>query len=468
VSGPFDLSVHASTFRRSAPYSSYLINRDSDFDSPDSYSIDRSLWVDLKHHLGLLEGVQLDSRVYFDSYDSRTFVSVSHVTSCRYRGTLTCLKRETSVAQWAGAEVQGSIDWLKTGHLVTLLGVDGRARTFKFQEDESDFDTGRPLRDSQGVIRSDDATLGAFVQQTIRPWKALSINGGARYDFDTRFSPVLSPRIAASLAAWRGGSFKVVYAEAFHAPSWIETSLAKDDVIVADPLTPERVRSFEASIDQRFGAQRISMGAFRSSWRNLIELHPLNLDEIRAAAAQGKLDMYKNIVWSQYQNIATIDAAGFTGTFEGSLFGESLRYGLNVTGAFARRNDRSGMERPIEVAPRFFGNARVLYDFPGDWPSLGVAAQFKSDALTDRSLDGGWPRMPIAPAQLELRATVTGPVPAWRALTYRVSADYAFADRAPYVVGLHQTYYPTNRAYDTWDLAPVDTFRVTAGVQVDF
>jgi hypothetical protein len=126
------------------------------------------------------------------------------------------------------------------------------------------------------------------------------------------------------------------------------------------------------------------------------------------------------------------------------------------------------MDRPIEVAPRFFGNARVLYDFPGDWPSLGVAAQFKSDALTDRSLDGGWPRMPIAPAQLELRATVTGPLPAWHALTYRVSADYAFADRAPYVVGLHQTYYPTNRAYDTWDLAPVDTFRVTAGVQVDF
>jgi outer membrane cobalamin receptor len=468
VSGPFELRAHASTFKRSAPYSSYLINRDSDFDSTDSYSLDRSLWFDLKHHAGLFEGVQLDSRVYVDSYDSQTFANVSRVSGCRYPGTFTCAKRETSVAQWAGAEVQSSIDWLKTGRLVTLIGVDGRVRRFKFQQDEFDFDTGRPLRDSQGVIRADDATLGAFLQQTAKPWKELSLNGGARYDFDTRFSPVLSPRLAASLSVWRGGSLKLVYAEAFRAPTWIETSLATSDVIVADPLTPERVRSFEATIDQRFGTQRLSMGAFRSSWRNLVELHPLSIEELLAAQAQGKVDLFKSVVWSQYQNIATIDNVGFTGTFEGSLLGESLRYGLNVTGALARRNDRSGTERPIEVAPRFFGNARVLYDFPGDWPALGVAAQFKSNALTDRSLDGGWPRMPIAPGQLELRATVSGPIPAWRAMTYRVSADYAFADRTPYVVGLHQAYYPTNRAYDTWHLAPVDTFRVTAGVQVDF
>jgi outer membrane receptor for ferrienterochelin and colicins len=467
VSGPFELSAHASTFTHSAPYSSYLINRDSDFDSPDSYTLDRSLWFDLKHHAGLFEGVELDSRVYLDSYDSRTFANVSRVSGCRYPGTLTCAKRETSVAQWIGAEIQGSIDWLKTGHLVTLIGVDGRARKFTFQQDESDFDTGAALSDSQGVIRATDATLGAYFQQTAKPWKALSLNGGARYDFDTRFSPVLSPRLAASLAPWRGGNLKFVYAEAFRAPTWIETSLATSDVIVADPLTPERVRSFEVSVDQRFGGQRISMGVFRSSWRNLVELHPLSIDELKAAAAQGKLDLFKSVVWSQYQNIATIDDVGFTGTYEGSAFDESLRYGLNVTGAIARRNDRTGAERPIEVAPRFFGNARVLYDFPDDWPALGVAAQFKSSALTDRSLDGGWPRMPIAPAQLELRATVSGPVPAWRALRYRVSADYAFADRAPYVVGLHQAYYPTNRAYDTWYLAPVDTFRVSAGVEMD-
>jgi outer membrane receptor for ferrienterochelin and colicins len=213
--------------------------------------------------------------------------------------------------------------------------------------------------------------------------------------------------------------------------------------------------------------QRISMGAFRSTWQNLVELHALSLDELLAAQALGKVDLFKSAVWSQYQNVANIENYGFNGTYEGALAGDALRYGLNVTGAIARREDRLGIARPVEVAPRVFGNARILYDFPDDWPALGVAAQWKSSALTDRSLDGGWATMPTAPAQLELRATVSGPMPGWKVLSYRVSADYAFADRAPYVVGLHQTYYPTYREYDDWHLAPVDTFRVTAGLAFD-
>jgi len=466
IAGPFALAVHASTFKRAAPYSSYLINRDSDFDDPNSYTLDRSLFVDLAHHAALSESVRLDSRLYVDSFDTRSFANVSRVSGCRYPDTLTCSKRETGIARWIGAEIQGSIDWLKTGNFVTLIGVDGRLRDLTFQQDVFDFDTELPLRSSEGIIRERDGTLGAYLQQTMRPWKAVSLNAGARYDYDARFSPVISPRVAASVAVWPGGSVKAVYAEAFRAPSWIETSLATSDVFAADALVPERVRSFELSIDQRFGAQRISMGAFRSSWRNMVELHALTLDELKVAAAQGKIDLFKSIVWSQYRNVATIDDIGFTGTFEGSVLGDSLRYALNVTGSRARRSDPSGFDGPLEVAPRLFGNARILYDLPDDWPTVGVAAQFKSNALTDRSLDGGWPRMPIAPGQLELRATVSGPI--WKGFSYRVSADYAFQDSAPYVVGLHQTYYPLNRAFDVWHLAPVDTFRASAGLRWDF
>jgi hypothetical protein len=75
--------------------------------------------------------------------------------------------------------------------------------------------------------------------------------------------------------------------------------------------------------------------------------------------------------------------------------------------------------------------------------------------------------MPTAPGQLELRATISGPLPFWKALGYRFSADYAFVDRTPYVVGPHQVYYTTNHAFDTWSLGPVDTFRITGGLQMD-
>jgi outer membrane cobalamin receptor len=468
VTGPFELSVHTSTFRRSAPYSSYTINRDSDFDDPGSYTLDRSLWVDLKHHAALSQIVQLNSRVYVDSFDTRTFANSSRVSGCRYPGTLTCSNRDTGVARWVGAEVQTTYDWLKTGKLVTLLGADAKIRDLLFQRDVADLDTGAYLRSSEGIIRARDGILGAFLQQTYRPFQELFLNGGVRYDFDARFSPVLSPRLAATASVWRGGTLKAVYAEAFRAPSWVETSLATSAIFLSESLVPERVRSFELSVDQRFGKQRISMGAFRAAWRNLVELHALSLEELVAAERQGKIDLFRNAVWSQYQNVATIENYGFTGTYEGAIAGNSLRYGLNLTGAIARREDRRGVARPVEVAPRFFGNARVLYDFPGDWPALGLAAQWKSSALTDRSLDAGWVPMPVAPGQLELRATVSGPLPGWKAMSYRVSADYAFVDRAPYVVGIHQVYYPNYREFDEWHLAPVDTFRVTGGLSFDF
>jgi hypothetical protein len=65
-------------------------------------------------------------------------------------------------------------------------------------------------------------------------------------------------------------------------------------------------------------------------------------------------------------------------------------------------------------------------------------------------------------------------VPAIRGLSYRASANYAFADRGPYVIGPFQTGRTApmgtqDRVYPTApELNPIDRFRVTAGLQYDF
>ena len=471
--GAFELSVHAATFKRTAPYASDLVNHNGDFDDPGTYALDRSLWVDLRHRATLSRILELSTRIYGDTFDQKTVVNVSRKLNCRYARTLTCIDREGNLAQWAGAEVQGNLDWLGTGTFVTLLGADGRLRFVAAKRDEIDFDTGQYLRSSDGVIRERDGTLGVYAQQTWQPWKVLSLNGGLRYDFDARFSPVPSPRLAATVSPWPGGTLKAIYAEAFRAPSWYETSVGSFDIIHSDALRPERVRSLEGLIEQRFGTQRIAMGAFYTEWRNMVELHILTEAEMLAAAAQGKIDIVRQVIAGQYRNVASIENYGFNGSYEGSLWEGSLRYGLNLTGALARRADQHHGTTPLEVAPRFFGNARILYDFPGDWPSLGIAAQFKTSALTDRALDGLWSPMPTAPAQVELRFTVSGPLSLVRGLSYRASADYAFAGRTPYTAGVHQSsgigqrFYPYLPEFDKWYLAPVDTFRVTIGLGYD-
>ena len=61
-----------------------------------------------------------------------------------------------------------------------------------------------------------------------------------------------------------------------------------------------------------------------------------------------------------------------------------------------------------------------------------------------------------------------------RGLSYRLSADYAFTDRGPYVVGPFQTgpvgAVPTSlqKSPTTPLLNPIEQFRLTVGLQYDF
>ena len=135
----------------------------------------------------------------------------------------------------------------------------------------------------------------------------------------------------------------------------------------------------------------------------------------------------------------------------------------NVTGAIAQRvDDFTGQVHALTVAPHFYGNARVAYDFEGGLPTLALAAQFSGRRIADRAFDGGFYPFPVAPPQLQLRATVSGGVTFVKGLSYRMSANYAFTDRGPYVVGVGQESILFVR---TAELIPVDRFRVTFGLE---
>lgn len=472
--GPFDLSVHASLFDRATPYRARYTHSTEDFDDPNSHDIDRSLWVDLKHRATLSAVVQLQSRAYADTWDYQDTQDASEVASCigvpLQGANPTCTYRARFASRWAGLEEQFSFDWLKDASFVTLVGADGRVRNVGSKIDTLDLATGQPVRSSFGVIDETDYALGVYAQQTWQPARWLGLNGGARLDEETRYTGNVSPRLAASVAAWEGGTFKAIYAEAFRAPAWTETNLATPQQIPGGNLSPERVRTIEGSFEQRFGTQRLLAGVFRSWWSNLVALHELTPDEISAAASAHEINPLVYSGFVQFRNVASIDNYGINAEYDGSA-GESqqIRWGATVTAAIARQTDPtdpSGPEVPLTVGPQVFGNARISYDLPGELPTLAVATHWMGKRYADRAWDGGWcsSQLPVTPPQLELRATVSGPVPGVKGLTYRLSANWAFASSAPYVVGPAQ-----DASYNLApQLAPVDPFRAVLGVQYDF
>ncbi len=465
--GDFELNVHAKAYKRAAPYRARYDSDFFDFDDPDSYEINRHLWADLRHRARLSPVVELTSRVYADTWDVQSYRNSSEASACLSAGdatVATCQFYSPGISRWAGADVRASFDWFKDDRFVSLLGVDGRLRTASLKIDPRDFATGRPLSSSLGVIDRQDSVASAYLQQTWTPAGWLGLNGGIRLDKQTRYDGVFSPRVAANARAWNGGTLRAVYSEAFRAPSIVESELQNPIQIHAGDLRPERVRSVEGSVEQRFGRQRVFFGVFRSWWSDLVELHVLNEQERRDATAAGQLSIF-SFGAAQFRNASTIDNYGFNAAYEGALGeGQAFKYGVNGTASIARRSEAGLATEPLAVAPSLFGNARVAYDLPGALPTLAVAAHYLNKRPADRAYDGGWPVVPYAPPQLTGRVTLTGEVPFVKGLSYRGSLDASLSDRGAYTVGPGQTFELGNRSPQ---LVPVDTLRATVGLQYD-
>jgi outer membrane receptor for ferrienterochelin and colicins len=468
----FELDLRASTYKRSTPFNRDYIQPESDFDDPDNYEIDRSVYFDARYKLPVSAVTTMMTRLYGDTFDYRRFGDVSAAgPACTFDVT-TCRKSTFGASRWGGAEIQATFDWFKGGDFVTMLGADARARYVLTQLDMHNADNGAVIASTDGVLRAPDRVFAAYAQQTWSPARGLALNGGGRFDFDERFGQRFSPRLAASVRSWQGGTLKVIYSEAFRAPSWQESASAAGNRIPAEGLRPETVRSIEAALDQKLGAHRLLFGVFRSWWNDLVELHTLSVDEVREAQSRGLLP-FLVLTGSQYRNVSAIDNYGFNAGYEGTFADNRVSFGINVTGAIARRSTTTGTEAPLVVAPQFFGNARIAYQISENWPTVALASRFFGARLSDRAIEGGFAPTPIAPPLVEVRATVTGAIPFVKGLSYRLSANYAFAERGPYVIGPHQIgYRPAIGGGDgivqQAELIPIERFRTTVGLQYEF
>ncbi len=475
--GDFELNAGVSSFDRAAPYTARYTKVFLDFDDPDSHERDRRVWIDLTHRLNLSQVARLTSRAYLDGWDWLTDVNSSLRSACLGAGDSTvntCTLAGRGRSRWAGLEVRATFDWLQNERFVSTIGADGRLREIGSKLDFYDLATGRPLQSSQGTIDRDDTLIGAYVQQTWLPARWLSFNAGARLDKETRFDGVVSPRVAAAVRTWHGGTLKGSYAEAFRSPAYAETDYTSTVQLKPNEIVPERVRSVEGSFEQKLGAQRLTIGVFRSWWQDIVENHILTLEEQSEAVRRGEL-LLNAFGVGQFRNVSRIDNFGWNGTFEGNAGGaQQLNYGLNATAAIARREE-NGVDLPLVVAPALFGNARIAYDLPGEWPVLGVAAHYLAKRPIDRAYDGAFPDGNFAPAQLEIRGTISGNVPIklLKGLSYRLTGTYGFADRGAYVVGPNQLYVPGSRLPDgspiptSPQLLPLDRFRASIGLQYD-
>jgi outer membrane receptor protein involved in Fe transport len=462
--GDFELNVRAASYKRATPYPNLFNVIGGDFNEPGTYELDRWISLDAKYAAALSPWIKLTARLYGDLYDYDQPV-VSHAADDCVDGSLAgCLRRLRATSRWAGLEPGVTLDWLRDGSLVTMVGADARLRDVSSRVAYTDLRPGAKTV-TYGAYDRVVRSMGVFTENTFHPTSWLYFNGGARLDVDERFGTKVSPRAALAVVPWKDGTLKAIYSEAFRGPNSFEASYADPGFqVAAQNLRPESVRSVEGSLEQRFGGHRALLSFFRSWWSDMVVLEQLTAAELDAAKAAGQLAAGTGNA-TQYRNAGSIDNYGFGVTLEGSAAARRLHYGFNLTGAYARRSFTDGRpSQPLPVAPQVFGNARLAYDLPRGLPTVALAAQFLGARPADRAFDGGFTPTPYAPPQLLLRATVSGAMPRVPGLSYRLGAQYSFADRSAYVAGPIQAATPLR----SWaELAPVDRFRANVGLSYD-
>ncbi len=451
--GDFRVTLQASSFRSGLPYAA------ADFNDPDNQQTSRQAWIDVSYQKLVSPAVELTLRGYGDTHDSTSQLDISREGLCFYLGAETCRVTSVGASRWAGAEFRAAFDWFEDGTAVTLVGFDGQYRYAGTKRDTEDEATGRLVTNSTGTFKRDDFVFGAYAQQSFNPTAWLGLNAGARVDRDPRFPAVISPRAAASLQPWEGGTIKFTYAEAYRAPTYSETEVTVGERLAPVTLNPERVRSFEGSVEQRAGSHRVRTALFVTRWRDLVDVRQLTDAEAQRAVADGRLTFIApQTEYEEFRNVDGIDNYGLSLGYDGGLPASGLAWGANLTSAVAEPDSRE----QLVLAPHYFGNARIAYDLPEALPQIALSTFFLSQRLADRGVTGGWAERPYAPRQLRVRLTVSGEVPPLDGLTYRLGADYSVAKETPYVIGPIQAATPEQ---PTPDLAPTDRFRAFVGLE---
>ncbi|HJW87684.1 MAG TPA: TonB-dependent receptor [Candidatus Brocadiaceae bacterium] len=116
-----------------------------------------------------------------------------------------------------------------------------------------------------------------YLQDTWDVTETLNITMGLRRDQYSDFGSAISPRTGLTWSFMKDASLKLLYGEAFRAPSFFEMYIANQPVLRGnEDLDPETIRTYEAGLSYRFNKYvTSSLNYFYNDVKDLIVLRPL-------------------------------------------------------------------------------------------------------------------------------------------------------------------------------------------------
>jgi outer membrane receptor for ferrienterochelin and colicins len=366
------------------------------FNDKGSHVIDRYGYVDLSYAHDLNTKVALFGRAWLNTYHNGGYYP--------YDDAGGGLQRELTEGLWGGAEARLRYDIAANNRL--LVGAEFqqhfKAEYYLDYPDSVVFDNSFPFH-----------TFSIYAQNEYQPSKNVTITAGGRFDRLYLGRIALTPRVAVNYFVSKSTTLKALYGEAFRAPTIYEVNVGFDGYILPNyDLRPERVRSFELVLEQRFAkGYQATVSLYHNRLRNLIDQETnsdstLQFQNVGSAGGLGAsaelqarlqhgLNFYANYSYTQMRNLQ--DDAWLTNSpyhmAKGGLSIPLLRHfrlSPEVIAQSARLTVYDTQTKPflyasanLLFAPKFKGAASFLNHF--QW-SFKVRNLFN----TDYRLPGGF------------------------------------------------------------------------------
>ncbi len=244
--------------------------------------------------------------------------------------------------------------------------------------------SGQPLPIDSGLVDVSDTpyvflreskreNAFVFVQDIWSLGADWELTAGIRYDSYSDFGETVNPRAALVWSTTRKLTTKLLYGEAFRAPSFAETQAINNPVVLGNPmLDPERLRSQEVDFDYQWTEDfNVSFNAFQYVWSDIIRFVPDT-----------------GMPSSTAQNTGERKGSGFELELDWQHT-ETVKIGLDVSW-LDTNDDVSGGGR-VAFAPHQKITAHILWEPRATW---SVYAQVNS--IRDRERERGDSRAQIA------------------------------------------------------------------------
>jgi outer membrane receptor for ferrienterochelin and colicins len=340
--GPLTLESAWVSRDKTIPTGSY----GTDFNNPNTFSVDKSWYLDLKYHQTVYKNTEITARLFFDEYQYE-----GHYSSVGR------INKDTALGQSLGSELTVSRPLFDGSHRLTAGAefVDNLAQNQK-NEDLDPYGLNLDSKESS-------EKWSFFAQDEYRMTSWLRIDAGLCQDHSPNFGDTLNPRLAFIIQLQDSTTVKLIYGTAIRPPNAYELYY-EDGVTTKRPshLDPEKNTTYEAILEQRFFSNyRMSAGVFSYEIDDMIR--QVNDPETNLMV---------------FENSGQMTAKGFELELEG-VWAAGLRGNIGYT--FQDATDKSTGETPAN-SPRHIGKVNLIVPLFSDNWSLGTNLQYLSPRKT--------------------------------------------------------------------------------------